>query len=88
MDLMEEWTSFIARRVRQDARTMHEMLHSRDPAQVQKIQSAFFQRAVDEYQQEAARLNAILRNTIHLNVEPDGQAANPAPEENRKVDAA
>ena len=88
MDLMEEWTSFIARRVRQDARIRHEMLHSRDPAQVQKIQSAFFQRAVDEYQQEAARLNAISRNTSHLNVEPDGQATNPAPEENRKVDAA
>ena len=80
MDLMEEWTSFIARRVRQDARAMHQMLHCRDAAQVQKIQSAFFQRAADEYREEAARLNAILRSASHLDVQPDGHAARPAPE--------
>lgn len=80
MDLLEEWTSFVARRVRQDARMMHQMLHCRDAAQVQKIQSAFFQRAVDEYQEEAARLNSILRNASQANVEPDGHATGSKPE--------
>lgn len=59
--LCEEWSGFVTRRVQQDARIMSEMLHCQSPADLPKIQAAFWQKAMEEYQEEAGRMNAVLR---------------------------
>lgn len=61
LDLCEEWTGFVTRRLRQDVRTANAMLHCHNPAELPKIQAAFFQKAMDEYQEEAGRVNAVLQ---------------------------
>lgn len=62
LDLCEEWTGFVTRRLRQDVRTANAMLQCKNPAEIPKVQAAFFQKAMDEYQEEAGRVNAVLRD--------------------------
>lgn len=73
MNLLEEWTSFVAKRVRQDVRTAHQMLHCRNAAQMQAIQSGFFQQAINEYQGEAARMQTILQKAHPEPTQPNGK---------------
>lgn len=60
LDLCEEWSGFVTRRLRQDVHTANAILHCQNPAEIPKIQAAFFQKAMDEYQEEAGRVNAVL----------------------------
>ena len=62
LDLCDEWTGFVTRRLRQDVRTANTMLHCQNPADIPKIQAAFFQKAMDEYQEEAGRVNAVMQD--------------------------
>lgn len=61
LDLCDEWTGFVTGRLRQDLRTANDMLQCRNPADLPKIQSAFFQKALDEYQEEANRMNTVIQ---------------------------
>jgi len=51
-----ELTDFIAERIREDAKTQHEILNCRDPAILQDIQIRFIQRAIEQYTAETGRL--------------------------------
>lgn len=55
-DLGAEVASFIAERIREDAKTQHEILHCRDAAQLQHIQGKFVQTAIDQYTAETGRI--------------------------------
>ena len=62
LDLCEEWTGFVTRRLRQDVRTANAILHCKNPAEIPKVQAAFFRKAMDEYQEEAGRVNVVLQD--------------------------
>ncbi|MCZ0964492.1 phasin family protein [Paracoccus benzoatiresistens] len=73
LNLVEEWTNFVMRRVRQDVLMMHQLLQCRDAAQIQRIQGAFVQKAINEYQEEAGRVNAILQKANHAVSDKDAR---------------
>lgn len=62
LDLCQEWTGFVTKRLRQDVRTANAILHCRNSAEIPKIQAAFFQKAMDEYEEEAGRVNVVLQD--------------------------
>lgn len=51
-----ELTDFVAERIREDVRTQHEILHCKDPEELQDIQARFISRAVEMYSAETGRL--------------------------------
>lgn len=55
-DYGQEVLSFMAARVEQDVQTQHALLHAKGVEEVQHIQAQFFQRAMDDYAAETARL--------------------------------
>lgn len=58
-DYGQEVMNFMAKRVAEDAQTQHSLLHAKGVAEVQHIQAQFFQRAMDDYAAETARLVAL-----------------------------
>lgn len=55
-DYGQEVMNFMAKRVAEDVQTQHALLHAKGVAEVQHIQAQFFQRAMDDYAAETARL--------------------------------
>ncbi|MCO4844004.1 MAG: phasin family protein [Yoonia sp.] len=55
-DYGQEVMNFMAKRVAEDVQTQHALLHAKGVAEVQHIQAQFFQRAMDDYADETARL--------------------------------
>jgi len=55
-DYGQEVLSFMAKRVAEDVQTQHALLHAKGIAEVQHIQAQFFQRVMDDYAAEAAKL--------------------------------
>lgn len=55
-DMGAEFMNFLAERVKEDVKTQHELLHCKDVAEVQKIQSQFIQTAINQYQAETGKL--------------------------------
>ena len=55
-DVTAEWLDFVTDRIKEDVATQHQILHCKDVADLQKIQIAFFQRAVEQYQAETGKL--------------------------------
>lgn len=55
-DYGQEVMTFMAKRVAEDVQTQHSLLHAKGVAEVQHIQAQFFQRAMDDYAAETARL--------------------------------
>lgn len=55
-ELGAELSHFMADRIREDVRTQHAMLHCKDPAEVQEIQKAFIDQAIEDYIAETGRL--------------------------------
>ena len=51
-----EVASFIATRIQEDVKTQHEILHCKNPADLQHIQAQFIQKAIDQYQAETGKL--------------------------------
>ncbi len=55
-DLGGELSQFMAERIREDVKTQHEILHCRDAAKLQEIQSRFIQKAIEQYTAETGKL--------------------------------
>ncbi|WP_261395335.1 phasin family protein [Salipiger bermudensis] len=60
LDLGSEMQSFYADRIRAEVETQHEILHSRSPAELARIQAAFFRRAVSDYRAHLGRMTEML----------------------------
>ncbi len=61
LDMVDEMSAFVARRVHEDLQAQHRMLHSHSPKELQRIQAEFMQKAVEDYQKETSRLAEIAR---------------------------
>ncbi|WP_343502952.1 phasin family protein [Alloyangia pacifica] len=65
LDIGAELQSFTAERVREDVATQHRMLHCKTPGELIHIQSAFFQKASEDYRAHWGRL-AELGNKLSI----------------------
>ncbi|MFX0546345.1 phasin family protein [Roseovarius sp. S1116L3] len=55
-DLGSEMLSFTAERIRQDVQMQHDLLHAKGISEIQHIHAQFFQKAMDDYVAETAKL--------------------------------
>ncbi|MEH6741071.1 MAG: phasin family protein [Sulfitobacter sp.] len=55
-DMSAEVVGFVADRIKEDVKAQHEILHCKDPANLQQIQSQFMQKAMDQYKAETGKL--------------------------------
>lgn len=55
-DMGAEWMGFVADRVREDVALQHALLHAKSPADMQHIQMAFLQKAMDQYAAETGKM--------------------------------
>ncbi|MGB5864594.1 MAG: phasin family protein [Sulfitobacter sp.] len=55
-DMNAEVVGFLAERIKEDVKTQHEILHCKDAAELNRIQSKFIQRATDQYRAETGKL--------------------------------
>lgn len=55
-DMIEEWSKFTADRIRQETETQRALLGCATPFEVQAVQSAYFHKAMEEYQTEAGKM--------------------------------
>lgn len=55
-DMSVEVAHFVAERIKEDAKTQHEILHCKNVADLQHIQAQFIQKAMDQYQAESGKL--------------------------------
>ncbi|WP_189368594.1 phasin family protein [Tateyamaria omphalii] len=55
-DMGAEWMTFVAERVREDVALQHSLLHAKTPAEVQEVQLAFLQKAIDQYTAETGKM--------------------------------
>ena len=55
-DLSAEMVSFVAERIKEDVKTQHKVLHCKNMAELQHVQSEFLQKAMDQYQAETGKL--------------------------------
>lgn len=55
-DMGSEMLNFTAARVQRDVQTQHDLLHAKGLAEIQHIQAQFFQKAMDDYAAETAKL--------------------------------
>lgn len=58
-DYGQEVLSFMAQRVAEDVQTQHALMHAKGVAEVQHIQAQFFQKVMDDYAAETAKLMKI-----------------------------
>lgn len=55
-DMSAEVAHFVAERIKEDVKTQHEILHCKNVGELQHIQAAFIQKAMDQYQAETGKL--------------------------------
>lgn len=55
-DMGSEVMTFLAERIQQDVDTQHKLLHCKNGHELQKIQAAFIQTALDQYSDETGKL--------------------------------
>ncbi len=55
-DMNSEVVNFVAERIREDAKTQHELLHCKSAEELQKAQVAFFEKAYQQYTAETGKL--------------------------------
>ena len=55
-EMSAEVAGFVANRIKEDAKTQHEILHCKNPADLQHIQAQFMQKAMDQYHAETGKL--------------------------------
>ncbi|WP_299748521.1 phasin family protein [uncultured Tateyamaria sp.] len=55
-DMGAEWMTFVAERVREDVALQHSLLHAKTPTEVQEVQMAFLQKAIDQYTAETGKM--------------------------------
>ncbi len=51
-----EVVSFVAERIKEDIKTQHEIMHCKNPKELQHIQAQFLQKAIDQYKAETGKL--------------------------------
>ncbi|MEH6645979.1 phasin family protein [Sulfitobacter sp.] len=55
-DLGSEITTFVADRIKEDAKTQHALLNCKSMVEVQHVQAEFLQKAFDQYHAETGKL--------------------------------
>lgn len=55
-DMGAEIASFVAERIKEDVQTQHEILNCKNVGELQNIQAAFIQKALEQYQAESGKL--------------------------------
>ncbi|MEO0914420.1 MAG: phasin family protein [Pseudomonadota bacterium] len=55
-EMGSELVSFVADRVKEDVKTQQEVLHCKDIAELQRIQTEFFQKAFEQYTAETGKI--------------------------------
>lgn len=70
-DLGAEWLSFVAARVQEDVALQHALLHAKSPAQAQAIQTAFLNKAMDQYRAETGRIVALGAKLFETDADAD-----------------
>lgn len=55
-EMSSEVLQFMADRIKEDVKFQHACLHCKDPAQLQKLQGEFIQKAIDQYTAETGKL--------------------------------
>ena len=63
-DFGSEWLSFVADRVKEDVKTQHAVLHAKDIGEIQAIQAAFLQKAIQDYQAETGKMVKFCADTM------------------------
>ena len=63
-DASAEWVGFLAERIGEDVRTQHALLHAKSFSEVQHIQAAFLQKALDDYRDETGKLLGLYSETM------------------------
>ena len=63
-DLGSEWLSFVADRVKEDVKLQHELLHAKTMNDVQRVQAAFIQKALDDYRLETGKVVKFCSDTM------------------------
>ncbi len=58
-DYGQEVMGFLAKRVAEDVQTQHALMRAKNLAEIQHIQAQFFQKAMDDYAAETAKLMAL-----------------------------
>ncbi|NBD31095.1 MAG: hypothetical protein GVY31_13790 [Alphaproteobacteria bacterium] len=66
-DMGSEWLHFLSERVAKDVDFQHKLLHAKSPQDIQKIQSEFFQAAVDDYANETGKMVQLSRKVFEPN---------------------
>lgn len=56
LDINSEVIDFIADRIKEDVKTQHELLHCKEPVDLQRAQMAFLERAYVQYTTETGKL--------------------------------
>lgn len=60
LDIMSESTRFVSERLQNDLETQQALLRCKNPAELVRLQSEFFRKAVEQYTSEAHRLFEIM----------------------------
>jgi hypothetical protein len=63
-EMGSEVMSFVAERIQEDVKTQHQLLHCKDVGEMQRIQSDFVRKAVEQYQAETGKLVEMSRTMI------------------------
>ena len=59
-----EVSEFIAERIQEDIKTQHAMLKCKNPAELSAIQTAFVQKAIEQYTEETGKLVSLQQNFL------------------------
>ena len=60
LEIMNESARFVTDRLQEDVATQQALLKCKTPAEVMQVQSAFFQKALEQYPDEAQRMFEIM----------------------------
>lgn len=63
-DMGAEVVSFVADRIKEDVKTQHEILHCKNAAELQEVQTKFMQKAMDQYKAETGKLVKMSTNAF------------------------
>lgn len=62
--MVAEGAAFVAERVRADARAFSQAMTCRTPTELQDVQAAFVQKAMEDYQAEAGRMASLMEEAV------------------------
>ena len=58
-EISSEWLHFLSERVQEDVALQHELLQAKSASEIQEIQMAFVQRAIDQYRAETGKMMSL-----------------------------